>query len=156
MRCEPVMKAEVARSIIEPTVRTKVPLNWSEKIIRTIRVRQRGCLLTLVTEFCQIPIDPSRDDLAPNDRLPCWEANHEFSATMIHGPSDCARGDLGLKNRRHRLWFTGKSAFHPVELRRVQGRQVDHREMDVASIVNKFRSKRVGKSPQCVFRCAVG
>src|SRR5688572_1101923 len=105
MRREPVVKAEAPGSMIESTVRAKVSLDRSEQIIRTIRVRRDGCLLAVVPEPCQIPIDPAGDDLASDDCFPGRKADHQLTPTMVYRPTDCARSNLGLKNRRHRLWF---------------------------------------------------
>jgi hypothetical protein len=49
-----------------------------------------------------------------------------------------------------------KASFAPTELRRIEGRHLDHRQMNLAVIVNQFRVQGVDEAPHGIFRTAVG
>ena len=54
--------------------------------------------------------------------------------------------DLGLEDRRHRLGVVRELRPAPVELRRVHGRQLHHRDPDAAAVVQQLRAHRVGEA----------
>ena len=74
---------------------------------------------------------------------------------MVGGPCDRARGDLGLVDRRHRLRAARQPRLHNGELRRVQGRQLNHRDMHAAVLVQQLAADGLGEALDRVLRAAV-
>jgi len=52
--------------------------------------------------------------------------------------------------------MSGNRVFAPIELWRIERGHLNHGQMNMAVIVNEFRTQRVGKAPNGMFRAAVG
>src|SRR5205823_8788321 len=70
----------------------------------------------------------------------------KFAPRIMRSEVNCFGRDLGLKDRRHRLRLAWQTAFHPAKLRRVERRQLHHRQMHAALIMEKFAPKRIAET----------
>src|SRR5438034_10333753 len=70
----------------------------------------------------------------------------KFAPRIMRSEVNCFGSDLGLKDRRHRLRLAWQTAVHPAKWRRVERRQLDHRQMHAALIMEKFAPKRIAET----------
>jgi hypothetical protein len=59
---------------------------------------------------------------------------------------DCIGCEFGLEDRRHRLYPHPELVARPVELRRVEGAELHHRQPDGGILADKFRAQRIGEA----------
>src|SRR5690625_5732882 len=70
----------------------------------------------------------------------------ELTAFMARGPDNGSGGNFGLKNRRQWLRLTGQPMSCPIELRRIKSRQMYHRKVNLAFVVQQCSAQRIGKA----------
>lgn len=90
------------------------------------------------------------------DRFDCWQPDENFAPLLMRGPVDCLRRDFGLEDRRYWLRLARQAALRPIELRCVQRRQLYHRDVHVAAVVNQFTAERIAEPAQRMLRGTVG
>ena len=112
-------------------------------------------LLSVIAMLCEIPVEVSGEKLVCNDGFQRRHTGEYFTAPVMRGPINGASCHLGLKDRRYGLRPARQPAFHPIELRSVQCRKVDHCEMDIAVVMNQLASKSVRKTTKPVLCAAI-
>ena len=109
----------------------KSPATSRHRFVGPFPVRRLVGLLALVPGAGEEPIDERRRQLIAHDRLHGRPADVELAPLVVGGPDDRPRRHLRLKDRRHRLSLVIEAALHPVELRRVQCRHLNHGDAHV-------------------------
>src|SRR5579875_19270 len=124
--------------VIEAAVSTTVARKRLVQVIGSIGVRWLLGLLRLKAGLAQIPVAQAGSDLLAGDDQGRRAADVPFAAIMTGGVIDGLGGDFWLIDRRHRLWLARQTILDPIELRRVQGRHLYHRDPDIALIVKQL------------------
>ena len=123
------------RTRIEPAARAEVARDGDEKIVRPIRIGWFVSLLGFVGASGCEPITESRKQARRKNRLHCWPAHPKFARMTHRGPDDRVSGNLGLEDRRYRLKSARQFPPYPIELRRVECRELHHRQMNLRAVV---------------------
>src|SRR5436190_6658995 len=105
------------------------------EIVATIRFDGLVGLLRFVICASQIAIHQSREKLIAFDGYNRWHSYFHLAAILVCGVDDRFGGNLRLIDWRHWLWLARQTALHPTELRRIHGRQLDHRHPHVAFVM---------------------
>src|SRR5437879_7125042 len=110
------------------------------EIVDTVRAGRLVGLLRIVSFTPKNAIQQSWRYLVRQNCLYCRTANEQFAASMPCGPDDRPCRDLGLEYRRHGSRFARHPRLAPIELRRIESRQLDHRDR---------KSTRLNSSHRC-------
>lgn len=129
---------------------------WLPEIARTVGIGGFIGLLIVVTVSCQISIQITGKNLIRDDRLQRRHTDVELAPSMVRCPVDSACGNFGLKNRWYRLRLARQPAFDPVELWGIQGRQLNHGQVNVDVLMQQLGPDRICKSSYGVLRAAIG
>lgn len=106
--------------------------------------RQRLLALLAVTGLERHhAIEEARHDTVAEDRLHGRPADPQFAPPVQRGPVDAARGHLGLEDLAQRLGPAGQAGAPPLELRRIECRQLHHGQVHAAFVVEQFRPQRI-------------
>ena len=145
------------RKRIKSPMRSKVTIvvNRMPQVVRTIGILGFRRLLHPVSDAREVAIAQARRDAVADNRFDGWKADEVLAPWMVRRPDDRLGGDLRLKNRRHRLRASTEAALHPVELRRIQCRQLHHRYVHLTAIVQQLRAQRIAETLDRVLGGAV-
>src|SRR5205814_5428342 len=103
-------------------------------------------LLRRIARLAEIPIAKPWGQLIALDHDDRRPTDEELTAVVVGYPGDGIGDHFGLVNRRHRLRLVRQAALHPAELRRVDGRQLHHRDRDVALVMDQFTAHGLSKA----------
>ena len=95
-------------------------------------------LLRVVARPGQVAVERAGDDPVAHDGLDRGASDPDLVAVVVGGIKDGLGSHIGLKDRGHRLRFARQAASDPSELRGVEGRHLNHRELDVAAVVDQL------------------
>ena len=87
-------------------------------------------LLGLHVRARQVAVHQAGGELLAEDRVDGRQPDPQLAPRVLGGAGDRARGDLGLVDRRHGLRVPVQARADPVELRRVEARQLDEADPD--------------------------
>src|SRR6185437_11445030 len=130
-------------------------LDWLVQVVGGARVARLRLLLTLVAGTPEIVVEYPRDELLTPDCRHGHAAHGQLPAVMRGRPDDRFRRYLWLVDRRYRLCLMWQAAAHPAELRCIQRRHVDHRDPDLAVLLDQFAAQRVSETDDRVFRTTI-
>src|SRR5437763_11307942 len=140
MGISPQLPARAMRSVIKRSMCAVVMLciNWLPQVVRAVWVLWLTDLLRGIAGPAEIPITKSWRELISLDHDNCRPADEELTAVVIGHPGDGISDHFRLVNRRYRLRLVGEAALHPAELRCVDGRELHHRDRDLAFLVDQL------------------
>jgi len=104
---------------------------------------------------CQIAFGQPRRKLVADDRVHGRQPDVDLASAVMSGPIHRARGNLRLEHRRHRHRVPRHPAQAVVELRRVQSRQLHHRQVDSAAAMPQFAAQGLERALDRVLGAAV-
>ena len=90
-----------------------------------------------------------------NDRFQSRWPDPKFPRGLARGPEDFARDGLRLIDRGDGLHRFRQAAARPGELRRINGRQLHHRDANTAAVMFEFAAQRIRKAADGEFRSAI-
>src|SRR5215208_1978827 len=134
----PPLVALVRRAPVEVAVCPGISRHGLVEVVLSIRVGELVRLLSVVAGPGQVAVQRPWDDPVPHYRLDCGEAHPEFVTAVMGCPVDRLGSDLGLEDRGHRLRLARQPAPYPPELWRIERRHLNHRELDVAAVVQQL------------------
>jgi hypothetical protein len=105
------------------------------EIVRLVRVGGAVVLLGVEALPRQIPIGKCRRNLVRRNRQGRRTADVPLATIVVCRPHNRVGRHFRLIDRRNWLRLTRQAAFHPAKLRRVQRRQLHHRDLHVAAVV---------------------
>ena len=102
--------------------------------------------LAAIARLGEVAVDQAGRDAVGQDRLHRREAHPNVSAAVGRGEVDRPGRYFRLVDWRYRLGLLAHLVHRPVELGRVDGGQVHHRDMDVQLVVDDLRAEAVGEA----------
>src|SRR5215472_17028663 len=113
--------------------------------------------LTAVAGSDQIALEQPRCQLVGEDRYHGRQPDPDLALIGVEcGLDNRARRHLWLEDRRHRLRPLAELVERPVELRRIDRRQMHHDEPDRTAVMDQLGADGIGKAAHRVFRAAIG
>src|SRR6266550_2122680 len=130
--------------MIETSMRAEVAdvIDRHPEVVGPVRILRLGRLLRVVAGAREVAIAKPRGDTVADNGFHSRKTDEVFAAWMIGSPDNCIGGNLRLKDWRYRLRTPEQAALDPVELRRVQCRQLHHGDSDGAVVVQQLRAER--------------
>jgi hypothetical protein len=125
------------------------------QVVPPVRIDRLVGLLRVEAFAREVDVAEPRRELVAPDGLHGRPRDEELAPPMRRREDDRLRRDLGLEDRRHGLRVPGQLRPPPLELRRVERRQVHHRHVDAAALVHELRPQRLGEALERVLRAAV-
>src|ERR1051325_6980426 len=136
-------------------MRTVIAWNRIEEVAGPGGVDGLTCLLSFIASGGQIAIEQSRRQFVSKDCLERWAAHEHFAPSVMGRPDNRFGRKFRLKDRGHWLRMPGQAGLAPTELRRVERRHLNHRDMDVAAIMDQLGSQRISEAPNGVLGPAI-
>ncbi len=152
----PELRARRICSRIKPPVRRLVTRRGFPQIVRPVRVFELLRLLTVESSPREIMIEQSGEKFVADDRGDGWQPHIHLAPRMVRCVNDCVGRNFRLIDWRHWLCLAAQSTFHPIKLRRVQCRHLNHAEPDAALVVDQLATQRIAEALDRVLRSAIG
>src|SRR5689334_18925951 len=138
MGIDPKLRAARDRAIVEAAVRAAIAGYGIVQIVAAVGWNRLIGLLTTVSSAREQAIEQAWNDARAQYGLHRRESDPELATAMLRGPVDRFGSDFGLKNFSERFGLALHARAAPVELRGVERREMHHRQMHSASIVNQL------------------
>jgi hypothetical protein len=138
MGSRPQLQAPAFGAIVKRTVRAVVAGYRLPQVVRSPRVFRFLRLMALIDGAGHVLIQEPWCHLVSENCLHGWNPHVEFPAVVVRRPHDGSGRDFGLINCSDRLRFVRHAVPDPLELRRVEPRQLDDREPHATPIVQQL------------------
>jgi hypothetical protein len=112
-----------------------IPRQRLPEVVGALRVGGLIGLLGVIARPGEIVISHPRRQLIAQQDERGREADIQLTAIVVGRLYDRFGGDPGLINRWHRLPLVRQAVLDPAKLRRVERRQLDHGQADVAAVM---------------------
>src|SRR5580704_1879234 len=151
----PKLQTVVGGTAVKAPMSTGVARHRVKQIVGLSRIGRFVGQLAGVTLLGKISVEQSREKFVRHDRLHAGAPDPDLAAPRMGGIDDRVGCNLGLENRRDRLWPVAHLVARPVELRGIERRHLDHDQVYVDPVMQQFRPQAVGEPADREFGAAI-